>query len=442
MNEAEVPTSEAPVDGARHRVVIVGGGIAGLALATKLGTAFRRSKRAEVVLVDKGAAHVWKPMLHTFAAGTVHPYQQKVSFLAHADRNGFRYVPGTLGGIAPGARTITLAPLCAADGGVILDERRLSYDTLVLAAGSRANDFGTEGVAASCLFIDDLDGAEAFNRRFYESLLRAIEYGETLRIAIVGGGATGVELAAEVSQLLGVIARYGAGPPPRLELTLIESGPRILAAFPEAVATAADHQLRALGMKVVTHARVVAADAEGFTLADGSRIDAALRVWAAGVKAPPAFAALADFERTRTGQVLVRPTLQTTTDDRVFALGDCASLVPPGAAAPLPATAQVARQQAAHLGRNLPGWLDGGALAPFAFRDLGALVSLSRYNAFGTLARRGLFSGGFIQGRFAQLSHAMLYRLHQVELHGLRRAALLWLSGAIAATVRPSIRID
>lgn len=442
MNEVQAAPFPDTARGKRHRLVIVGGGIAGLSLATKFGKAFRRSERAEVVLIDKNTAHVWKPMLHTFAAGTVHPYQQKISFLAHASRNGFRYVPGTLSGIESAEQTIRLAPINSPNGDVILEERQLSYDTLVLAAGSRANDFGTDGVAQFCLFIDDLNQAEEFNRRFYEALLRAAEYDEPLRIAIVGGGATGVELAAEISQLLHVIGSYGIESLPRLELTLIESGPRILAAFPEDVAAAADRQLRELGIRIHTSARVVAADSNGFALADGSRVDALLRVWAAGVKAPPAFSELSGFEQTRTGQIVVKSTLQTTVDDRIFALGDCASLTSDGAGRPLPATAQVARQQAAHLGKALPGWLDGGNIPPFVFRDFGSLVSLSRYNAFGTLARRGLFKGGFIQGRFAQLSHAFLYRLHQTELHGLPRASLLWLSGVIAEEVRPSVRID
>ena len=274
----------------------------------------------------------------------------------------------------------------------------------------------------NCLFIDDLQQAEAFNERLYADLLRTAELGNPLTIAIVGGGAGDLR--------------------PRLELTLIESGPRILAAFPEEVAQAATEQLRTLGIDVRAGARVVSADAAGFVLDDGSRIDASLRVWAAGVKAQDAIAALDGFELTASGQVKVGPTLQTTTDDRVFALGDCASFTAIGEPRPLPPTAQVARQQAMHLARYIPGWLEGQPIPPFSVRDLGSLVSLSRYNAFGTLGRHGLFRNRFIRGRFAQLSHAMLYRLHQAELHGFGRASMIWLSDAIASAVRPKIRVD
>jgi NADH:ubiquinone reductase (H+-translocating) len=124
-------------------------------------------------------------------------------------------------------------------------------------------------------------------------------------------------------------------------------------------------------------------------------------------------------------------------------VGDCASLVPEGAERPLPSTAQVANQQALHLIRHLPALLlQGKPVPPFRFRDFGGLVALSKYNAFGTLGRFGFFKGGFIKGRFAQLSLALLYRRHQLSLHGPYRAALLWLAGLINALVQPTIRIS
>ncbi|MFZ0854836.1 MAG: hypothetical protein WAO08_37255 [Hyphomicrobiaceae bacterium] len=109
--------------------------------------------------------------------------------------------------------------------------------------------------------------------------------------------------------------------------------------------------------------------------------------------------------------MVVGPNLLAKGDQSIFALGDCASLVPAGAKRPLPSTAQAANQQAMHLSRYLPAWLrKSEPVPPFRFRDLGALVSLSNYNAFGTLGRFGFFKGGFIKGRFAHLSHALLYR--------------------------------
>lgn len=425
------------------RIVIVGGGVAGLILATRLGHALGRQGNAEITLIDRSPTHVWKPMLHTFAAGTWNIHQQRVQYLTHAHTHHFHYLPGQLDGIDTSAKRIRLAPM-QADGQTIADARELDYDALVLAFGSRANDFGTPGVAAHCRFIDSQDEANAFNARLRAQVARSFACGDNIDIAIVGGGATGVELAAELSRMVELAAGYGgeAAIRRRLHVTLLESSPRILGAFPEAVATSATSQLRALGIDVRTGVKVTAADADGYALADGSRVTASLKVWAAGIRAADSFPD-SGLALNHAGQILVGSDLSAQGAECVFAIGDCASLTPEGVQRPLPATAQVANQQALHLARHIPGWLQSGApISPFRFRDLGALVSLSDYNAFGTLGRFGFFKGGFIKGRFAQLSHAALYRRHQISLHGTGRASVLWLAERINALVQPSIRIS
>jgi NADH:ubiquinone reductase (H+-translocating) len=424
------------------RITVVGGGVAGLILTTRLGQVLGRRGLARVTLIDRSWIHVWKPMLHTFAAGTWNIYEQQVQHLVHARTHHFEYVPGQLEAIDRAARRLRLAPLRVA-GEVVAGVRELDYDVLVLALGSCANDFGTPGVVEHCHFIDSHDQAEEFNARLRAQVVRSFDEGTDIDIAIVGGGATGVELAAELSRMVDLAAGYGqADIRPRLRLTLLESAPRILNAFPDEVSTSAASQLRALGVDVRTGAKVVAADAEGYLLKSGERVPAALKVWAAGIRASGNFGE-SGLQLNRAGQVVIGPNLMAKGEQSVFALGDCASLVPEGAERPLPSTAQVANQQARHLIRHLPAWLgEGKPVPPFRFRDLGALVSLSDYNAFGTLGRFGLYRGGFIKGRFAQLSHAVLYRRHQLSLHGPRRAALLWLADGINALVQPNIRIS
>ncbi len=426
----------------RPRIVVVGGGIAGLLMATRLGDTLGRKGQADVTLIDKGPTHIWKPMLHTIAAGTRDVQQQQVIFVAHAREHGFIYQPGEMIGIDRARREIELAALCTEAGEQVIAPRRVHYDVLLLAVGSRANDFGTEGVAEHCHFIDNQPEAEAFNEALRVRIVRSVVENRDLHVSIVGAGATGVELAAELSHLLEVASGYGdATVRERLRLSLYESGPRILAAFPEAVSASSEAQLRDIGFAVHTGTRVTAADANGLTLADGSRQRADLMVWSAGVKAPPFLGQLSGLEVNRSGQIVVRPTLQALDDDHIFALGDCASLTLDGAERALPPTAQVATQQARFLARHLAGWLGGAPLPAFQFRDFGALVSISDYNAFGTLGQFGFFRGGFIKGRFAQLSHAMLYRQHQQALHGLRKSALLWTAERLNACVRPSIRL-
>jgi NADH dehydrogenase len=423
-------------------IVIVGGGVAGLVLATRLGDALGRRGQARISLIDRSWIHVWKPMLHTFAAGTWNIYQQQLQYVAHARTHHFEYVPGRLEAVQEATRRIRLAPL-RADGEVVAGAREVDYDLLVLAFGSRANDFATPGVVEHCYFIDSQDQAEAFNARLRAHVVRSLARGGNIDIAIVGGGATGVELAAELSRMVDLAAGYGAADiRRRLRLTLLERAPRILNAFPEAISTSAASELSALGVEVRTGVKVVAADAAGYLLEGGQKIAADLKVWAAGIRASETFKDCG-LQLNRAGQLMVGSNLLVKGEQSIFALGDCASLVPKGTERPLPPTAQVANQQALHLARHLPGLLRHGRSVPeFRFHDFGALVSLSDYDAFGTLGRFGFFKGGFIKGRFAQVSHALLYRRHQLSLHGPSRTALLWLAESINALVQPSIRMS
>ncbi|MQT46179.1 NAD(P)/FAD-dependent oxidoreductase [Pseudomonas helleri] len=423
------------------RIVIVGGGVAGLEVATYFGNKMGKQGKAQVTLIDRSSLHVWKPMLHTFAAGTANAHQQGIPFFAQAKRNHFNFMPGELSTLDRARRFIEIKPpTLSAEP---LEPRRFDYDILVLAMGSRANDFGIQGVSGNCFFIDDLCQAETFNQRLRGEVLHAAMSGGTIDIAIVGGGATGVELAAEISQLVEIGSTYGAAAQPaRLRLTLIETSPRILGGFPEAVSTLASAKLHELGVDIRTDTTVIGVDADGFMLKGGERVNAMLKVWAAGVRAPAVLDGIDGLQRARTGQLVTRPTLQLIDDDRVFALGDCASLTLPGNDRPLAPTAQVAHQQASHLCQNLPRFLRGQPIKSFEFHDLGALVSLGGYGAYGTMARRGMLPATLIRGWVAQIGHAMLYRQHQFGLNGLRRGSLIWLSDILNRVVQPRIRLD
>ncbi len=428
----------------QQRIVIVGGGVGGLEVASTLGRRWRRrADRPAITLVDRDSAHVWKPMLHTIAAGTRDISQQQTTYLAQARDAGFTYQPGELCGLDRGAREILLAAQHAPDGRLLLPPRRIGYDLLVLAIGSQANDFGTPGVAEHCFYIDSRRQADAFNQEIRLRVLQALAQEGVLSIAIVGGGATGVELAAELVQLVESVSAYGVPDlPARIRITLVEAGPRLLAAFPEDISAATRERLEAIGIRVLLDTQVEAAGAEGFVLADGSRLPAGLKVWAAGVKGPDFLADLDGLEATRNRQLVVLPTLQTAGDPAIYALGDCASLTPAGAGRPLPPTAQVAHQQAKYLIRALPQVLQGRPVPDFAFRDLGALVSLGDYDAFGSLGQYGLFNGLTFRGRLAQLSHIMLYRSHQARIHGFWRGGMLWLVDRLNSLLRAPVRLD
>ncbi|MEX3980889.1 NAD(P)/FAD-dependent oxidoreductase [Paraburkholderia sp. EG287A] len=425
------------------RIVIVGGGIAGILLATRLGDGLGRSGAASVTLIDRSPTHIWKPMLHTIAAGTRDVNQQRVIYLSHAREHGFTYQPGEMCGLDRQRREVQLAAIEAHEGGLMLEPRTVPYDVLLLCIGSRANDFGVPGVMEHCHLIDSQQQAEAFNVALRERSLRSVVKDEGLRVAIVGAGATGVELSAELSHLFELAAGYGdPAIRERLSLTLLEAGPRVLPAFPPEISSASQQRLEKIGFRVMTSTGVSAVEPGGLRYGDGKLAEADLMVWAAGVKAPDFMNRLAGLETNRANQIVVSGTLQSLHDENIFALGDCASLTPEGAQRPLPPTAQVAAQQAEHLARHLPEWIRYDKPLPgFAFRDFGSLVSLSEYDSFGTLGRFGLFPGGLIRGKLAQLSHAMLYRRHQQALHGFRRATLLWTAEQINGLAQPDIRL-
>jgi NADH dehydrogenase len=429
-----------------HRIVIIGGGAAGVHLATRLGRRLGRGGRAEILLIDRDASHIWKPRLHEVAAGTLDSGQEQVSFVVQASRHHFRYLPGEMVGLDRASRRIHLGPLRDLQGDEVLPPRDLPYDTLVIAVGSRANDFGIPGVREHCHFIDSRSQAEAFNTALRNDVIRCLAGPEaaTLDIAIVGAGATGVELSAEINTALDYAAGYGFGDlRRRLRLTLIETAPRILGALPERVAGAAQKELERQGVAVLTGAQVVGVDAGGMQLKDGRRIPAPLKVWAAGIQGPAFLADLDGLESMRSRQLVVRPTLQTSRDEHVFAIGDCAFLLPSGQERALPATAQVAQQEAEHLARSLEARLAGRSLTDFHYRHGGALVAIGHYNAFGSLGRHGLLGDStFIQGRFAQFSYASLYRRHQLALHGFWRSLLFWLADLLRKASAPRVKVD
>ena len=427
-------------------VLIVGGGVAGIEIASELGRISRHArqhKRFAVTLLDADSAHVWKPMLHTIAAGTRDVHQQQIAYAAQARSAGFTYPPGAMCGLDRARKEVKVAAITHPNGRLLLAPRRLAYDALIVAVGSQANDFGTPGVQEHCYTIDSRVLADHFNREIRIRILQSAVDQAALSIAIVGGGATGVELAAELVQMAHAADTYGAaGMASGIRITLIESGDRLLSAFPEDISGAAKRRLEQLGVVVKTGASVSAAEEGGFRVKGGALIPAMLKVWAAGVKAFDFLRELDGLETNRSNQLVVGASLQTTRDTCIFAVGDCASLKLSEMEQPLPPTAQVAHQQAKHLLKHLPDWLDGKPIPAFGYHDFGSLVSLAQYDAYGSLGKFGLFQGVSIKGRLAQLSHALLYRAHQDRIHGFWKGSLMWLVDRLNRGLRPSIRLD
>ncbi|KAA3621690.1 MAG: NAD(P)/FAD-dependent oxidoreductase [Proteobacteria bacterium] len=431
-----------------HRIVVVGGGAGGLELATRLGNKLGKKGRAVVTLVDSTWTHMWKPLLHEVAAGTLDVHEDELEYLAQAHTHGFRFRLGRMCGLDREAREIAISATLDEDGAQVVPERRVPYDTLVLAVGSVSNDFGVTGVAEHCMFLDNTEQAEKFQRRLLSTFLRAHVHGgpqETsqLHVAIVGGGATGVELAAQLYAVTRALSAYGLDdvvPERDIRISLIEASPRILPALPERLSEATTEQLDRLGVKVLTGEQVVSVDEQGIKTGSGTFIAAGIRVWAAGIRAPSFLRDIAGLETNRINQLVVNETLQTTRDPNIFAIGDCAACHWKGHEGNVPPRAQAAHQQASCAARSIIEMLEGGKPKTFKYNDYGSLVSLGKYSTVGSIMGN-LLGKVNVEGAIARLFYLSLYKMHQAALFGLPRVVFLTIANLFRRAVHPQIKL-
>jgi NADH dehydrogenase len=432
-----------------HQIVIVGGGAGGLELATRLGDTLGKRGLAEITLVEKSRTHFWKPHLHELAAGSVDLDVHELDYLAQAHWHHFRYRLGEMVGLDRENKLVHLAPWHDEDGIIVTEARSFPYDTLVIAVGSLTNDFGTPGAAENAIFLENVAEADRFHRRLVNAFLRAHSQStplrpEQLQVVIVGAGATGVELSAELHNAVRDLVSYNLDridPDKDIRIHLIEASPRILPALPERISMKAQKLLQDLRVEVHTYARVAEVLPAGVRLADGQEIPAELVVWAAGVKAP-AFLSELGLETNAIHQLMVQPTLQTTRDPDIFAIGDCASSPWLGQEGrTVPPRAQAAHQQSNHLIKMIPRKMKGLPLTAFQYRDFGSLVSLGEYSTVGSLMGNFVRGNMWVEGGFARLMYVSLYKMHQMALHGFWKMALSTLSRFISRRTEPHVKL-
>jgi NADH dehydrogenase len=427
-----------------HHIVVAGGGAGGLELVTKLGDTLGKSGKARITLVERSRTHLWKPLLHSVAAGSLRRSQHELNYLAQAHWHHFTYRFGEVVGLDRAAKQLHLASMRDEDGRQITPAAAVPYDTLVMAIGSVTNDFGTPGAAQFAIPLENPDQASRFNRRIVNACLRANAQPEPVRpgqlhIAIIGAGATGTELSAELHRTVRAVLAYGLDridPMRDVHIVLIEAADRILPALPERISNATLELLRSIGVEVRTSARVAEVKADGVVLATGEFIPSELVVWSAGVKAPAFLRELDGLETNRINQLVVLPTLQTTRDPDIFAIGDCASCPREGSPLPVPPRAQAAHQMATHMLRQINLRLAGKPLEPYRYRDFGSLVSLGKYSTVGSLMGFVVGRSMFIEGLFARLMYRSLYKMHEAALHG--GPSVLWRTVVSTISQRPT----
>ena len=426
------------------KIVIIGGGAGGLELATQLGHKLGKKNHAQILLIDKNRNHIWKPLLHEVATGSLDSDIDGVVYSAHAAKHGYQFQLGSFSALDPNNKSLTLAPQYDDNGQQILPWREVSYDKLVIAVGSVSNDFNTPGIKEFCYFLDSHQQANRFHNALLDNFTRIhqADTSKALNIAIVGAGATGVELSAELYHVADLLKIYGLSNMTRQKLTihLIEAGPCILPALPARISNSARQELAKLGVNVLENTRISKATGQGFITSEEVLIPADLMIWAAGVKAPDFIREMDLFELNRANQILVKADLTSTINKDIFVIGDCcACQLPDGSW--VPPRAQSAHQMAECVQKNLIRELNEQPLLDYKYIDYGSLVNLSRYSTIGSLMGNLTKNTMFVEGRIARLVYISLYRMHQRAIHGIPKTIALWFAEKIMKVVRPRMKL-
>lgn len=427
-----------------EQIVVVGGGAGGLELVVKLARKYRKSDSVSVCLVDCNPTHIWKPLLHEVATGTLNSNHDETSYLMLARKHGFVFVLGRVSGVDTTSNSLQLQPIKNEHDDLIVDSRELTYTKLILAVGSLCNDFGTQGVVEHCLLLDTRAQAERFHSNFINQLHRlnaSDSDASRLSLVIVGAGATGVELAADLHKVAKRLPEYGFDEfsIDRLRVMIVEAAPRILAQLPERVSVSVTTELEKIGVEVRVNTMVKAVEADTVLTGSGEKISAQLVVWAAGIRAPE-FLKDTELPTDKIGRVLVDEYLRVKSSENVFAIGDCCAcemadgtMVPP--------RAQSAHQMASIAYTNIVNDIRGSTMKPFVYKDFGSLISLSEFSTVGNLMGNLMRGTLFIEGWLARMFYLSLYRMHQVSIHGWRATGLIMLGDRIYKATRADIKL-
>jgi len=368
-----------------------------------------------------------------------------------AKKYRFAFILGTVEKINSDAQNVTLKPILDDNEQALVNERTIGYDQLVLSVGSVCNDFGTPGVLQHSLLLDTREQAERFHSRFVSQLHRinaqaqagatTNDKSNTLSLIIVGAGATGVELAADLHGVAKQLPAYGFDSFSRdqLRVRIIEAGPRILPALPERVSSSVTKELGNIGVEVLANTRVSSIGDNSIQTSTGDTLDAHLVVWAAGIQAP-SFLSNSSLPVDGIGRVQVSTDLRVEGVTNIFAIGDCCAC-PMADGSMVPPRAQSAHQMASLAYKNINNQLNGKPLRAFVYKDLGSLISLSQFSTVGNLMGNLMRGTVFIEGWLARIFYLSLYRMHQVAIHGFGATLLIMLNDSLYKATRADIKL-
>jgi len=368
------------------QVVVVGAGYAGLHVALRLAAKLRRHAEMELILVDRHDYHQVVTELPRVAGGTRAADAVRIP-LQDLLATRVRFVQTEINGFdLAGRRLLTGAG-------------PIGWGRLVLALGSRPNDFAIPGLAERALSLYSASDAEHVWAAASNALTAAAAATDPVRqrrlatVVVGGGGATGVELAGELAEALPAVAKDHGLAPDRPAVVLVEAGPTILAGSSPQLIDKATRILADLGVAVRTNAAIAAATEEGFRLTDGQLVEGGVFVWAGGVKAPEVVAE-SGLPAGHNGRVKVDRYLRVLDRPDIYVAGDLASVTDPRTGHVLPPLAQVALEEGETVARNLAAELNGRPLEAFTFHDKGFVVSVGPRRAVADIA--GITTGGHL----------------------------------------------
>ena len=380
------------------RIVIVGGGAAGLEIASMLGRSV--NSQDEVILVEGETHHYWKPRFHEIAAGTFDSDLDTICYFSHGANNGYMHYQAWMTDVNRAAKQLVVRkPNGETD--------TLAYDYLIIAIGAISNDFATQGAKEHCLFLDTPQQA----RDSWHQISSLLRSGKDCTVNIVGAGATGLELAAELAKVSAELSEnpYAAW----LNINLIEAADRVLPNGPVKMSEQALLRLEKYQINVMLNTRIASVEADRMTTSDGQVLNAEVQFWAAGIKAPDWLKEIGGLQSNSLNHLVAEQTLMTTFDSSIFALGDCAA-IPQVDGSQVPPKAQAANRAAVHLAKNLVAHLKGKPLKPFIYNDGGMVVAIGHNFAISTMMNDRVI----LKGRLVRRLYDTIFRLHQKTVSG------------------------
>ena len=358
-------------------VIIVGAGFAGLSAVGRL-----RKAGVRVTIIDRNLYSTFQPLLYQVATGGLNPGDIAYPVGGFTARRGTRYIRGELAAIEAQAHTIKLA-----------DGRELGYDYLILATGVSANYFGVKGAAENTFGLYTRADAIVLRDHImsgFERLSADTDSHRELDITVVGGGATGVELAGTLGELRREVlhATFPDVDPSRVHVRLVEMAPALLMPFHPRLREYTRKQLAVRGVDIMLGTRILEVLPDRVVLGDGQSLPSDLTVWAAGVAAPRPVAGW-NLPQGPGGRIIVGPDLRVRGERRIFAIGDIA-IYPDE---PSPQLAQPALQEGRHAAGQIVRLLHGEPTEPFSYHDKGIMATIGRRSAVVQLARGARITG-------------------------------------------------